>query len=61
MPLDCETCKLAKSNKHSYFSSNTRVNKPFDLVHSDVWGPAPNINSHGFAYFVLFVDDCTRL
>ena len=59
--LDCETCVLAKSHKNSYYPSNTCSPKPFDVVHSDVWGPNPNINSHGFAYFVLFVDDCTRM
>ena len=59
--MDCETCVLAKSHKHSYFPNNTRANKPFDLVHSDVQGPAPDINSHGFAYFVLVVDDCTLM
>ena len=61
MPLDCETCVVAKSHKHSYFPSHTCAPKPFDLVHSDVWGPAPHIDSHGFAYFVLFVDDCSRM
>ena len=30
--LDCETCVLAKSHKHSYFPSNTRAPKPFDVV-----------------------------
>ena len=61
VPLDYETCVLAKIHNHSYFSSITRANTLFDLVNSDVWGPAPNINSHGLAYFVLFVDDRTRI
>ena len=59
--LDCETCVLAKSHKHSYYPSNTHAPNPFDVIHSDVWGPAPHMNSHGFKYFVLFVDDCSRM
>ena len=33
--LDCETCVLAKSHKHSYFPSNTRAPNSFDVIHSD--------------------------
>lgn len=33
----------------------------FDLVHADVWGPAPVIGGNGFKYFVTFIDDCTRM
>ena len=39
--LDCETCVLAKSHKHSYLPSMSRTHTPFVLIHSDVWGPAP--------------------
>ena len=59
--LNCESCVLAKSHKHSYSPSLSRTHKPFVLLHSDVWGPAPVFNSHSFSYFVLFVDDCTRM
>ena len=61
LSLDCEACIPTKSQKHSYSPSLTRTDNPFDLDHSDVWGPAPDINSHRYSYFVLFVDDCTRM
>ena len=61
LSLDCETCVLAKSHKHSYSPSFTRTDRPFDLIHSDVWGPAPESNSQGYSYVVLFLDDCTRV
>ncbi|KAK1419961.1 hypothetical protein QVD17_29426 [Tagetes erecta] len=60
-PINCETCVLAKSHRHTYKPNNTRVNLPFSLIHSDVWGPAEVIGGQKFRYFVLFVDDCTRM
>uniref|UniRef100_A0A803LEC6 Integrase catalytic domain-containing protein n=1 Tax=Chenopodium quinoa TaxID=63459 RepID=A0A803LEC6_CHEQI len=58
--LDCEACVLAKSHKLSYYPSLTD-SKPFALIHSDVWGPAPEFSFHDYSYFVLFVDDFTRM
>ena len=45
----CETYILAKSHKHSYSNSLNKVDVPFMLVHSDVWGPAPVVGQHGFS------------
>ncbi|KAJ0605636.1 putative RNA-directed DNA polymerase [Helianthus annuus] len=57
----CETCVLAKSHRHTYLPNNTRVDIPFSLIHSDVWGPAKVAGGQNFRYFVIFVDDCTRM
>ncbi|CAM8937083.1 unnamed protein product [Rhodiola kirilowii] len=59
--LDCESCRFAK---HHRTPSAPRVNKrsnfPFELVHSDVWGPCSVLSKSGFRYFVTFVDDFSR-
>jgi hypothetical protein len=34
---------------------------PFALIHSDVWGPSPVSIVSGVRWFVIFVDDCTRM
>ena len=59
--LNCESCVLAKSHKYSYAPSLTHSIKLFVLIHYDVWGLAPTCNTHGFSYYVLFVDDCTQM
>ncbi|KAJ0476142.1 putative RNA-directed DNA polymerase [Helianthus annuus] len=59
--LNRETCVLAKSHRHTYKLNNTRVGLPFSLIHSDVWGPAEINGGQNFRFFVLFVDDCTRM
>nr|GEU35840.1 putative ribonuclease H-like domain-containing protein [Tanacetum cinerariifolium] len=46
----CETCVLAKSHRKTFKPNNTRVDSPFSLIHSDVWGPAPIIGGKTFVF-----------
>ncbi|XP_024187552.2 uncharacterized protein LOC112192448 isoform X2 [Rosa chinensis] len=59
--LHCETCALAKSHRSSYPSSFHSSTMPFELIHSDLWGPSKHSTLSGMRYFVLFIDDFTRL
>jgi hypothetical protein len=55
--MHCEACQLSKHHRVSFPSRVVhRVSSPFELVHSDVWGPI-NVASNKFHYFVTFVDD----
>ncbi|GKE45884.1 gag-pol polyprotein, partial [Tanacetum coccineum] len=38
---DCSGCKLSKFSALPFSNSVYSSNAPFDLVHSDVWGPSP--------------------
>ena len=40
---------------------NKRVSAPFELVHSDVWGPCPVLSPIGFKYFITCVNDFSRV
>ena len=44
---------------------SSRVNKqasaPFKLVHYDIWCPCLVLSSIGFKYFVIFVNDFSRI
>jgi Integrase core domain len=55
----CHNYCLAKAHRLP-FSSSVISTTPLELVHSDVWGPAPLISHNGFRYYVLFIDDYTR-
>ncbi|XP_043806668.1 uncharacterized protein LOC122721806 [Manihot esculenta] len=57
----CTSCVLAKSHKSTYHISTNKSDTPFSIIHSDVWGPAPESVSPDYRYFVTFIDDCTRV
>lgn len=55
-----EACKYGKMYLLSFKSSSSHAKEPLELVHNDVWGPAPIMSSSGFKYYVHFVDDFSR-
>ncbi|CAL1358011.1 unnamed protein product [Linum trigynum] len=57
---DCVHCIQAKLSHQSFTASTTVYSDPFDLVHTDLWGPSPVTSRVGFRYFALFVDHATR-
>lgn len=57
---DCSGCKLAKFSALPFNRSTSCSIAPFDLVHSDVWGPSPIVTKGGSRYYVSFIDDHTR-
>ncbi|CAH9100796.1 unnamed protein product [Cuscuta europaea] len=58
--FQCDVCELAKQSHVSISRSNTISCSPFDIIHSDVWGPTPIANISGARWYVTFIDDCTR-
>ncbi|KAL0541828.1 hypothetical protein IC582_021892 [Cucumis melo] len=60
VPFNCLNCKLAKQPALSFSKSTSFCDKPFDLIHYDIWGPAPTSTVHNYRYYVLFIDDFSR-
>ena len=56
----CKHCLIGKMHKLPFVHSQFQSTQPLELVHSDVWGPAPISSSNGYKYYLLFVDDFSR-
>ncbi|KAI0500284.1 hypothetical protein KFK09_018496 [Dendrobium nobile] len=59
--LFSKSCTEAKGHKLPFAISEHRHKIPLSLVHFDVWGPAPVSSVQGFLYYVIFIDDFSRL
>ncbi|KAK8913590.1 hypothetical protein KSP39_PZI024172 [Platanthera zijinensis] len=58
----CHECALCKIHKLPHpQSSSRRTSRPLELVHADVWGSSRTSSLSGKNYFLLLVDDFTRM
>ena len=60
--LQCKACQLGKHHRVPFASRRkSHVSSPFHLVHSDIWDPINTPSLLGFRYFVIFVDNYSRV
>ena len=59
----CESCVYAKATRKPVVKAQKgeRATEFGGEVHSDLWGPAPVATKGGKRYYVMYVDDSTRL
>jgi hypothetical protein len=57
----CEPCALAKQTRLPFQASDTKVDQPLTLVHSDVCGPMKVASLGGKRYIATFLDDYSGL
>ncbi len=57
----CEGCILGKMHRLSFPKQSWRASAPLQSVHDDIWCPYRNPTFAGKRYFLLFVDDYTRM
>lgn len=59
-PTVCEPCQLSKGQKLPFERNYKRVLYLLDIVHCDLWGPAPICSKDGYLYYVISIDDHSR-
>jgi len=57
----CDTCEFAKHKHVDFPSINKRIIVSFALIHSDMWEPFSIPNLSRAYWFVIFIEDCTRV
>lgn len=57
----CSECVKGKQTKSSFKSKEFLSSRPLELVHTDLCGPTKTQSLNGEEYFMLFVDDYTRM
>lgn len=58
--VNCISCNVSKSHKLAFPLSINKTTAPFELLHMDVWGPAPVPSVRGFKYYLVILDDYSR-
>jgi hypothetical protein len=57
----CETCAKSKQARQPFNSSDTEIDEPLALVHSDLCGPMKQQSLGGKLYLATFLDDYSGL
>ena len=56
----CVFCPLAKAHQLPFLLSNSHASCPLELLHLNLWGPAPCPSTSGARYFLIIIDDFSR-
>uniref|UniRef100_A0A803PXS9 Integrase catalytic domain-containing protein n=1 Tax=Cannabis sativa TaxID=3483 RepID=A0A803PXS9_CANSA len=54
----CDSCQYGKLHQFAFKPVANKTTTPFQIVHSDVWGP--HVSLDGYKYYISFLDDFTR-
>ncbi|KAH9681306.1 hypothetical protein KPL71_026926 [Citrus sinensis] len=57
----CEGCIYGKMHRLPFPKNSWRAKAPLELVHADICGPTRTFSLNNRRYFILFVDDYTRM
>jgi hypothetical protein len=62
-PLDpiCKHCQMRKQTRVRFKTKEQSTTKPLELIHTDLCGSTRTKRTYGEQYFMLIVDDYTRL
>ncbi|KAI3571362.1 hypothetical protein IWW34DRAFT_639552, partial [Fusarium oxysporum f. sp. albedinis] len=58
---NCEPCIVGKQKERPHQKSIRKGTCPLECVHADIAGPFPDTAYDGSRYWVVFVDDFTRM
>ncbi|KAH9323855.1 hypothetical protein KI387_018494, partial [Taxus chinensis] len=57
----CKACLHGKQTRRSFKSKEYSTTRPLELIHIDLYGPTRTEGINGEVYFMLLIDDYTRM
>ena len=57
----CKPCQVGKKNRVHFNEKYGSESKPLELIHTDLCGPKRKKSPRGEEYFILFIDDFSRM
>jgi len=57
----CKPCQFGKQTRSHFIEKEGSASKPLQLVHTDLCGPSRKKSLRGEEYFILFIDDFSRI
>ena len=57
----CKPCQFGKQTRAHFIEKEGSASKPLELVHTDLCGPSRKKSPRGEEYFILFIDDFSRM
>ncbi|KAH9756360.1 hypothetical protein KPL71_016050 [Citrus sinensis] len=58
---NCKACQFGKQSRRPFPKATWRATKKLQLVHTDIAGPQRTPSLNGSLYYVVFIDDFTRM
>ena len=57
----CKSCQFGKQTRTNFPEKEGSASRPLELVHTDACGPFRTRSPRGEEYFILFIDDFSRM
>eukprot|EP00253_Pinus_taeda_P030608 PITA_30608 len=57
----CKSCQFGKKTRTNFPEKEGSASRPLELVHTDICGPTRKRSHRGEEYFILFIDDFSRM
>nr|KYP38814.1 Retrovirus-related Pol polyprotein from transposon TNT 1-94 [Cajanus cajan] len=58
---NCNACKYGKQYRLPFPQTSWRASQKLQLIHTNLGGPLPKLSLNGSKYYILFIDDLTRM
>jgi len=57
----CKPCQFSKQTTSHFIENEESTSKPLEPIHTDLCGPSRKKSPRGEEYFILFIDDFSKM